>query len=100
MSVTIRDVAALAGVSLMTVSRVVNGSPKVSADTRSRVLEAIAQLGYVPNGLARGLSRQKTGTIGLIVPDIVEPVFHAGLARSRRRGSAVRIPDHRLRHGR
>ena len=75
MSVTIRDVAARAGVSLMTVSRVVNGSPNVSDTTRSRVLEAIEQLGYVPNELARGLSRQRTGTIGLIVPDFVDPFF-------------------------
>jgi LacI family transcriptional regulator, galactose operon repressor len=75
MSATIRDVASLAGVSPMTVSRVVNGSPRVRADTRERVLDAITQLGYVPNSLARGLSRQKTGTIGLIVPDIVDPFF-------------------------
>jgi len=75
MSTTVRDVAALAGVSPMTVSRVVNGNPRVKAETRQKVLEAIEQLGYVPNSLARGLSRQKTGTVGLIVPDIVDPFF-------------------------
>jgi LacI family transcriptional regulator len=83
MTVTIKDVAALAGVSPMTVSRVVNGSPRVRADTRQRVLDAVAELGYVPNGLARGLSRQKTGTIGLVVPDIVDPFFTLVLRGSR-----------------
>jgi LacI family transcriptional regulator len=75
MSVTMRDVARLAEVSSMTVSRVLSGAPHVAADTRRRVEAAVAQLGYVPNGLARGLSRRRTGTIGLVVPDIGNPFF-------------------------
>lgn len=75
MRVTIRDVAAQAGVSAMTVSRVINESPRVSRETRRRVEEAIAELGYVPNRLARGLSGRKTGAIGLIVPDVGNPFF-------------------------
>lgn len=59
MSVTINDVAELAGVSPMTVSRVINGGQRVRADTRQRVEQAISQLGYVPNALARGLSSQR-----------------------------------------
>jgi LacI family transcriptional regulator len=74
-SVTIKDVARLAGVSPMTVSRVINGSDRVKGDTRSRVERAIAELGYVPSRLARGLSRQRTGTLALIVPDVANPFF-------------------------
>ena len=69
---TIRDVARLSGVSPMTVSRVINESERVSPDTRRRVEAAIAELGYVPSRLARGLSRQRTGTI---VPDVANPFF-------------------------
>lgn len=74
-SVTIRDVARLAGVSPMTVSRVINESERVSPTTRRRVEQAIADLGYVPSRLARGLSRRSTGTIALIVPDVANPFF-------------------------
>src|SRR3954451_7518044 len=74
-SVTIRDVAALAGVSSMTVSRVINESARVSPSTRRRVEDAIAELGYVPSRLARGLIRQRTGTLALIVPDVANPFF-------------------------
>lgn len=76
----IRDVAAAAGVSVATVSRVI--SPK-SADqsirpaTRQRVLEAIDKLGYRPNDLARALLQQRTSTVGLVVPDISNPYYPA-----------------------
>ncbi len=66
--VTIADVAATAGVGAGTVSRVLNNSPRVSADTRSRVLEAIEQLDYRPSPLARGLSRGRPQTLGVVVP--------------------------------
>lgn len=72
---TIRDVARAAGVSPMTVSRVINDSPRVKPDTRQRVEEAIAALGYVPNHVARGLTRQKSGTLALVVPDFTDPFF-------------------------
>jgi LacI family transcriptional regulator len=75
MRVTLRDVAERAGVSPMTVSRVINNSPRVQADTRRRVQEAIAELHYVPNRLARGLIRRKTGTLALLVPDLANPFF-------------------------
>jgi len=74
-NVTIRDVARLSGVSPMTVSRVINESERVRPDTRRRVEEAIAELGYVPSRLARGLIRQRTGTLALIVPDVANPFF-------------------------
>jgi LacI family transcriptional regulator len=74
-NVTIKDVASRSGVSSMTVSRVINGGERVSPDTRRRVEQAIAELGYVPSRLARGLIRQKTGTLALIVPDVANPFF-------------------------
>jgi LacI family transcriptional regulator len=66
--VTISDVAARAGVGAGTVSRVLNGSPKVSPTTRSRVLEAMAALDYRPNPLAQRLSRGRCQTLGVVVP--------------------------------
>lgn len=73
--VTISDVAKLARVSTMTVSRVVNNSGYISQETRDRVEKAIAQLGYVPNALARSLRDKQTRTIALIVTDITNPFF-------------------------
>jgi LacI family transcriptional regulator len=67
---TIEDVAGLAGVSIATVSRVVNGTGPVAEATAARVHLAISELNYVPNAAARGLARRKTNTIGLIVRDI------------------------------
>jgi LacI family transcriptional regulator len=75
MRVTIQDVASHAGVSAMTVSRVINDSPRVSAGTRERVEASIAKLGYVPNRLARGLIQRKTHAFGVIVPDVANPFF-------------------------
>ena len=75
MRATIRDVATHAGVSPMTVSRVINGSPSVHADTRRRVQASIAALGYVPNQLARGLIQRRTRALGMIVPDVSNPFF-------------------------
>jgi LacI family transcriptional regulator len=72
---TLRDVAKRARVSPMTVSRVANGAPGVRPETRRRVEKAIADLGFIPNGVARGLKSSKTGALGLIVPDIVNPFF-------------------------
>lgn len=80
--VTRDDVASRAGTSSAVVSYVVNGGPRsVSPATRARVLKAINELGYRPNGLARALRTQKTFTIGLIVPDNTNPFF-AQLARA------------------
>jgi LacI family transcriptional regulator len=97
--VTIKDVASLAGVSPMTVSRVINGSERVSPDTQRRVQEAIAQLGYIPSRLARGLSARKTGTLAVIVPDVANPFFtlivRAAEEVARRSGYGVILCDTR-----
>jgi DNA-binding LacI/PurR family transcriptional regulator len=86
--VTIADVAAKAGVGAGTVSRVLNGSPKVAPATRARVEAAIQSLGYRPNPLARGLSRGRCQTIGVIVP-----FFTHASAVERLRGVVAALAD-------
>jgi LacI family transcriptional regulator len=76
-----RDVAQLAGVSISTVSHVVNNSRGVSDEARAQVVQAMAQLDYRPNALARSLRRQKTHSLGMIVPDNANPFF-AEIARA------------------
>ncbi|HEC22840.1 MAG TPA: LacI family transcriptional regulator [Chloroflexi bacterium] len=78
---TMRDVAERAGVSVTTVSHVINETRPVSDELRTRVLAAIEELGYQPNALARSLRRKKTHTIGMILPDSANPFF-AEVARS------------------
>ncbi|MCE7791413.1 catabolite control protein A [Salipaludibacillus sp. CUR1] len=80
MNITIYDVAREAGVSMATVSRVVNGNPNVKPTTRKKVLEAIERLGYRPNAVARGLASKRTTTVGVIIPDI-SSTFFSELAR-------------------
>src|SRR5512136_1135590 len=72
---TISDVARLAGVSAMTVSRVINNSGYISPETRERVEKAILDLGYVPNALARSLRFKQTKTLALVLTDITNPFF-------------------------
>ena len=78
---TIRDVARHAGVSMTTVSHVVNGTRTVSAEGRRRVEQAIEALGYVPSAVARSLKKQSTRTVGMMIPNSSNPYF-AELARS------------------
>ena len=75
MTVTIYDVAREAGVSMATVSRVVNNNPNVKPTTRKKVFEAIERLGYRPNAVARGLASKKTTTVGVVIPDISNAIF-------------------------
>ena len=72
---TISDVAKLAGVSAMTVSRVINNSGYVGRATRSRVEAAIAELAYVPNALGRQLRSKRTKMLALVLSDIMNPFF-------------------------
>jgi DNA-binding LacI/PurR family transcriptional regulator len=74
---TIQDVARAAGVAASTVSRYLNGQLKVSPATEAKVLEAVAELGYVPNATARNLARRQSGVIGFVVPEISNPYFGA-----------------------
>lgn len=75
--ITIKDVAKRAGVSPSTVSRTLSGKVPVDRQTREKVMEAIRALNYKPNILAKGLKEGRTNTIGLIIPNICNPVFPA-----------------------
>jgi LacI family transcriptional regulator len=97
--VTLRDVALEAGVSIKTVSRVVNREPDVNATTAVRVAGVVERLGYRPNELARSLKGQRSGTIGLIVADVSNP-FMATCAQAieavaREHGHALILCDSR-----
>ncbi|QMV52324.1 HTH-type transcriptional regulator GalS [Ewingella americana] len=75
--VTIRDVAKLAGVSVATVSRVLNNPAIASKEARELVLHAVAALGYRPNANAQALATQSSDTIGVVVMDVSDPFFGA-----------------------
>ncbi|TLS38382.1 LacI family DNA-binding transcriptional regulator [Pseudalkalibacillus caeni] len=77
---TIRDVAKAAGVSVATVSRVINKNEYVNKETEQKVIVAMQELHYEPSSLARGLAGKKMNTIALMIPDISNPFF-PGLAR-------------------
>ncbi len=71
----IRDVAKRAGVAACTVSRVLNGTAAVAPETRMKIEQAMRELDYVPNELARGMFLQKSGIIAMLVPSIKHPFF-------------------------
>lgn len=77
MSLTIEDIAREAGVSKATVSRVMNGTKAVSPELFKRVTDIIEKNDFKPNELARGLVTSKTNTIGIVLPDISNPIFGA-----------------------
>lgn len=79
-TITIYDVAREAGVSMATVSRVVNGNPNVKPTTRKKVSDVIERLQYRPNAVARGLASKKTTTVGVVIPSVTN-LFFASLAR-------------------
>lgn len=90
--VGIRDVAAAAGVSVTTVSHVLNGTPntRTSEETRARVKAAAADLGYTPNWLARGLRIQATGMIGLITEEIATTPYAGRIIQGAQEAAAAR----------
>ncbi len=73
--VTVKDVAKLAAVSTATVSRVVNNTGQVNKETQNRVKDAMQQLNYRPNTVARALASKKCTTLGLVIPDVSDPFF-------------------------
>lgn len=94
---TVRDVAAMAGVSISTVSRALSAPDMVNEVTRQRVVEAARELGYRPNPAARGLRVGRTNNLGLLIPDLENPFFASvtkGVqARARAAGYAVFVAD-------
>ena len=97
MTVTMKDVAKAAGVSVMTVSRVINNKEYIAAETREKVEAALKNLNYKPNINARTLVTKKTDFLGLIVPDIANPFFSdlvkAAENIARNRGYSVILGD-------
>ena len=77
---TIYEVSKLAGVSLATVSRVMNNSGKVTAKTRQKVLSAIAELGYRPNSMAQSLASKRSNSVGILIPELYGPFFGSMLS--------------------
>lgn len=73
--VTIKEIAKQSGVSVSTVSRVINNSPSVSPAKRKKIQEVIDQLGFQPSMLARGMVSKETHTLAVLVPDITNPYF-------------------------
>ncbi len=74
--VTLKDVAQETGFSTATISRVINGNYPVSENTRKIVLDAIDELGYVPNAVAKSLKESKTDTIGGYSSRYIKPIFY------------------------
>jgi len=95
--ITINDVARSAGVSRQTVSRALNDKGEIDGTTKQRVLDAAKELGYRPSRFARGLVRQDTTTIGLVIPDLLNPFFTevaaGALEAARTRGWHVVVYD-------
>ena len=92
---TLRDVAQASGVSITTVSRILNGRESgvpIRDETRQRVLAVAAEMGYKPNLLARGLRGSRSSLLGVIARDISRPVPYPDPARDQRRGSGARLP--------
>lgn len=85
---TIKDIAARAGVTATTVSRVINNRGYISEATRKKVSDAMKEMHYQPNEAARSLSRRHTNTIGVIVPHIIHPFFNKLISNLERAASA------------
>ncbi|MEF3304618.1 LacI family DNA-binding transcriptional regulator [Paenibacillus sp. GYB003] len=81
MKTTIYDIAKAAGVSIATVSKVINGTGRISTDTRERINEIMQELDYQPSVVASALTGKSTFTIGLLIPDLANPLY-AEIARS------------------
>jgi LacI family transcriptional regulator len=90
-----RDVAALAGVSTMTVSRALSGSANVTQEARNRIETAVRKLNYHPNEVARSLRHQRSRQIGIVVPNLLDPFFatcaHGASTVAKKNGYSVVI---------
>ena len=90
---SIRDVAKKANVGPATVSRVLNNSGYVSEESRRRIEQAMMELDYTPNELARNLFRKKTGIVALLVPSISHPFFAAFVEKAEEAGQDSGFDD-------
>jgi LacI family transcriptional regulator len=92
---TIRDVARKAGVSVATVSHVINGSRHVSEETRNKVLNAVTSLQYRRDGIARSLRRSRSDTLGVMISDITNPFF-SDIVRGIENTIHIEMPNHNV----
>ena len=99
MSATMHDVARRSGVSVATVSNVLHNTAPVADDTRRRVLDAIDELGYRTNEVARSLKRRATQTLGVVMPDVAEPVPRRHRPPDRAARAPRRVRRRHLGHG-
>lgn len=90
---TIKEVAERAGVSVGTVSHVITGSVPVSEDLRLKVRNAISDLDYHPNHVARSLKTSRTRTLGIIVPDMTVSFFPKSFGERKPRPGSTAIPS-------
>src|SRR5688572_32915478 len=72
---TMKRIAAELGVSITTISKVLNDQPDIGQTTRARVLAKVEELGYRPNAVARSLSLRRTHTLGVVIPDLMHSFF-------------------------
>ena len=75
MPLTMRQIARELGVSITTISKVLNNHDDIGDETRARVLARVAALGYRPNAVARSLTLRRTHTLGIVVPDLMHSFF-------------------------
>jgi len=75
MAITIKDIAKICGVSYTTVSRALNNDKEINQDTRKKIMKIAQSLDYIPNAIARGLVKNKTNMVGLLIPDITTPYW-------------------------
>ncbi|MEU8523304.1 LacI family DNA-binding transcriptional regulator, partial [Streptomyces sp. NPDC048577] len=90
---TLEEVAARAGVGRGTVSRVINGSPRVSEQARTAVERAVAELGYVPNQAARALAGRRTDAVALVIPETEARLFAEPYFMGLMRGASAELAD-------
>ncbi len=94
--VTLKNVAKIAGVSIKTVSRVINNNGEVSDETRQRVQQIINELGYYPNMMARSLVNGRSNTVGLVIQHSAGYIFSHPFFNEVLRGIAETLTDHNL----
>ena len=80
LTITIKEIARKLNISKSTVSRALRDSPEISAQTKARVIELARELNYTPNPIALSLLKNRTHTIGIIVPDIDNPFFSMAIS--------------------
>lgn len=91
--ISIKDVARAAGVSESTVSRVLAGNPKISEETARRVLAIVKEIGYRPNAIAKSLAKNRSNSIGIVIPDADNEFYSTSFFQEALRGISTVVSD-------